>query len=61
MVDTTNLVGCMSFVLKSACNLPIMALVRMMYFQLAELFAKKGREVYVRRATGNIFVEAVMT
>ena len=41
---TTNLVKCMNSVLKGTRNLPITALVRMIYFRLAELFARKGRE-----------------
>ena len=58
---TTNLIECMNLVLKGACNLPIMALVRMTYFRLTKLFARKGREAYACRGTRNIFSEAVMT
>ena len=41
-----NLVECINFVLKGARNLPITALVRATYFQLAKLFATKGREAH---------------
>ena len=58
---TMNLVECMNSVVKGARNLSITALVRTTYYQLAELFARKGREAYAQRATGNIFFEAVVT
>ena len=58
---TMNLVKCVNFVLKRACNLPIPALVRATYFRLAQLFATKGREAYVRKAAGNVFFEVITT
>ena len=58
---TTDLVECMKLVLKGVCNLSIIALLRLAYFLLAKLFARKSREAYARRAIGNIFLEATMT
>ncbi|XP_057724710.1 uncharacterized protein LOC130940554 [Arachis stenosperma] len=58
---TTNLVECISSVLKGVRNLPIAALVRATYLRLCELFASKSREVYARKDTGNVFSEMLMT
>ena len=44
-----------------ACNLPTIALVRTTYFQLAALFATKGRKAYTRRAARNTFSETITT
>ena len=58
---TTTLVECVNYVLKGTRNLPIMALVRATYFQLAELFATTGQEAYARRDVGFVFSEALTT
>lgn len=45
---TTNLVDCVDLVLKGIKNLPIIALVKSTYFQLAGLFVWKGVQAQVR-------------
>ncbi|XP_015966132.1 uncharacterized protein LOC107489877 [Arachis duranensis] len=49
---TTNLVECINSVLKGACNLPVLALVRATYYRLNELFTRKSAEAHERRRAG---------
>lgn len=56
---TTNLVECVTSVLKRARNLPITILVRATYFQLAKLFAWKGSEAHAQKNAEHIFSKAV--
>ena len=58
---TTNLVKCVNSVLKGDHNLPITAFIRVTYFQLAELFATKGREAHAQRDTTFVFSKALIT
>ncbi|RYR11961.1 hypothetical protein Ahy_B04g069469 [Arachis hypogaea] len=49
---TTNLVECINSVLKGACNLPVLALVRATYYRLNELFTRKSAETHERKRAG---------
>ncbi|QHO04674.1 uncharacterized protein DS421_13g442230 [Arachis hypogaea] len=56
---TTNLVECINLVLKSARNLPVLALVRATYYRLNELFTWKNAETHECKRAGfnySIFV-----
>nr|XP_025625498.1 uncharacterized protein LOC112717770 [Arachis hypogaea] len=49
---TTNLVECINSVLKGARNLPVLALVRAIYYWLNELFTRKSAEAHERKRAG---------
>ncbi|XP_016162717.1 uncharacterized protein LOC107605365 [Arachis ipaensis] len=49
---TTNLVECINSVLKGACNLPVLAMVRATYYRLNELFTRKSAETHERKRAG---------
>ncbi|RYQ80568.1 hypothetical protein Ahy_Scaffold1g106893 isoform A [Arachis hypogaea] len=49
---TTNLVECINSVLKGARNLPMLALVRVTYYRLNELFTRKSAETHERKRAG---------
>ncbi|XP_015963928.1 uncharacterized protein LOC107487745 [Arachis duranensis] len=48
----TNLVECINSVLKGARNLPMLALVRVTYYRLNELFTRKSAETHERKRAG---------
>ena len=49
---STNLTECVNSLLKEIRNLPIIALVKSSYFQLAKLFIRKGVKVKAPIALG---------
>ncbi|XP_057720335.1 uncharacterized protein LOC130934823 [Arachis stenosperma] len=52
---TTNLVECINSVLKGARNLPVLALVRAIYYKLNELFTRKSAETHERKRAGYMY------
>ncbi|XP_029153244.1 uncharacterized protein [Arachis hypogaea] len=57
---TTNISECINAVMKGCRNLPIMALVKSIYFRLGELFARKGSEALAQLQVGAKFSQALM-
>ncbi|XP_057733051.1 uncharacterized protein LOC130948349 [Arachis stenosperma] len=57
---TTNIFKCINAVMKGSCNLPIMALVKLSYFHLGELFARKGSEALAQLQVGAEFSQTLM-
>ncbi|RYR40158.1 hypothetical protein Ahy_A09g045842 [Arachis hypogaea] len=56
---TTNLVECINSVLKGACNLPVTALVKAIFYRLNELFTQKRAEAEARINAGHVFSDVV--
>lgn len=57
---TTNFVECANLVLKSIRNLPIIALVKLIYFWLAELFVRTCVHTQAQITLSQLFSEALI-
>ena len=52
---TTDFFECINDVLKGTHNLPVTTLVKSIYFRLATLFVKKGREAEAQLVSEQVF------
>ena len=56
---TTNLVESQNNVYKGICGLPIKAIVKVTYYRLGALFAKRGHEAAARISVGEPFSKKI--